>query len=967
MTRRMLLAGYFGFGNLGDEAILAGLAAGLEHRFPGVQLVVTSGDPDRTQREHSGIQATPWNDIERLIDAARRSSLIILGGGGLFHDYWPADTDKLLTIDQAGLSFYASIPVLAHLLGKPCAVLGVGVGPLESQAARDLAAASLSCASEIMVRDADSQKLLEELGLTAVKLGGDLALLIEPAPDAQVEAFLRQAGVPAGSELMALNLRYWDFGVDPAELPVVVARTLDEILEETGLHCVFIPFQRERVTPHEDDWTVLQSARRAMARKSQVTLFDQVPSPKIVRGIYRRCRFALGMRLHSAIFSTAAGVPTLALAYDPKVRSWMSSVGMEDAVLNPDDWTVSGITRAWRSAAGTPPDARSVQEIHERVIQALDRLPALASGTTAPLSLQDEFLRSFSIDKVRRLAELQSRLETTERHRAALEQHLSIAQQEGDRLRGEVASAQAQAHHASEQLEQLSQEHRALQEEMEQLSREHRALQEQMEQLSREHRALQEQMEQLSRKYRAKVEQLDDAWAELRSSRAWQLIQWLWTLRLRIAPPQSRRERLLLGALDRLRRERRPRAAPVPAGTPAELEVALLYPDWWETAADRDLHLLRLELFAERHLAHPDARAVVIFSAVPLLLSEGQRGMWLAQAFSSMDVPVIFAAWRWFPDPIRSDFDQDPRILQIPMDVLVTQGEALFLRSASKPLKGCVLFEFPHPSLFRIVSLAKAYGWSTLYDVIDDWEAFHQVGQAVWYDPVFESYLLRNVDHVIATNPFLAEKAKRLGACEAHLVRNAYPGPSFAPSSERVHLPKGHLTIGYFGHLTPSWFDWETVERLARKHPEWVFHIIGYGGGPSSHQPNLLMLGKVAHERLPEYAANWDVAMIPFRPGPLTLSVDPVKVYEYLALSLPVVTQGMPHLADLPGVWNADSPQHLERLLEEVPALPLDHHAIREFLENNTWQKRAELILWLAEQPSQDPFWPASQGASEDA
>jgi Glycosyl transferases group 1 len=102
--------------------------------------------------------------------------------------------------------------------------------------------------------------------------------------------------------------------------------------------------------------------------------------------------------------------------------------------------------------------------------------------------------------------------------------------------------------------------------------------------------------------------------------------------------------------------------------------------------------------------------------------------------------------------------------------------------------------------------------------------------------------------------------------------------------------------------------------------------------------------GRVRHEELSEHAARWDVAMIPFLPGPLADTVDPIKVYEYLALGLPVVATGLPHLASVPGVWLAERGS-LESALQRAAGQPLDLESVDGFLQGATWQRRVDDLL----------------------
>ena len=94
MTRakRLVVVGYFGFGNAGDEAILEAMLAALRQEIGEAFAVsVVSGDPPATQRRAAGlapggVTAISWRDPLAVAEAVRESDLVVVGGGGLFHD-----------------------------------------------------------------------------------------------------------------------------------------------------------------------------------------------------------------------------------------------------------------------------------------------------------------------------------------------------------------------------------------------------------------------------------------------------------------------------------------------------------------------------------------------------------------------------------------------------------------------------------------------------------------------------------------------------------------------------------------------------------------------------------------------------------------------------------------------------------------------------------------------------------------
>ncbi|HEY4562389.1 MAG TPA: polysaccharide pyruvyl transferase family protein, partial [Thermoanaerobaculia bacterium] len=134
---RILIGGYYGHGNAGDEAILAGMLDALRALRPGLEVTVASGDPARTTAEH-GVRAVAAGDLPALIAAVAASDLVVLGGGGLFQDYWPVPEETFLTERQGGLLAYLAYPALAALLGRPAMIYAAGVGPLATEEGRRL-------------------------------------------------------------------------------------------------------------------------------------------------------------------------------------------------------------------------------------------------------------------------------------------------------------------------------------------------------------------------------------------------------------------------------------------------------------------------------------------------------------------------------------------------------------------------------------------------------------------------------------------------------------------------------------------------------------------------------------------------------------------------------------------------------------------------------------------------------------
>jgi len=296
-----------------------------------------------------------------------------------------------------------------------------------------------------------------------------------------------------------------------------------------------------------------------------------------------------------------------------------------------------------------------------------------------------------------------------------------------------------------------------------------------------------------------------------------------------------------------------------------------------------------LQHFLNRLEERQNSEVVVFLASTTLDESEGQRSTNLALEFSERGVPCIFSYWRWKRDFWPPQDRLEDGILQIPVDVLASWPEMIFREiDVSRRI---LLVEFPHPSFFKLIAEAHASGWTIIYDVVDDWEEFFRVGQAIWYDSDFEKHLLHNADAVVTVNRFLAD---HLEQSPVSIIPNGLSSGVEVIDQERI-LERGEITVGYFGYLAGAWFDWELLAEAARLQPEWKFYLIGYGGSPEGIllPDNLQLLGKKARYELAAYAANWDVAIIPFKDERLAKGADPIKTYEYLAMGLPVVVTGV--------------------------------------------------------------------------
>ena len=329
MRRTVVLAGFYGFGNTGDEAILASILAGLRRRAPGTTFVVVSGDPEATKRQH-GVDAVGWMDLPALSSSVAGADVVLVGGGGLFQDYWGLDTKSLLTPRHEQIAFYAGPVVLAALARKPALLYGLGFGPLSSPEARRYARAVADAAVYVSVRDDASRELLRATGVpeARIEVTADPAFALEPAENTPGPADLcRAAGVEPRGPILGVALRPWSIGVDQAAWEIEIAAALQGFIEETGGTILFVPFEKSPWTGKDDDFEQASRLAAALPARGRAAVIGEPRPPREVASILSGCDLVLGMRLHSLIFAAMGGVPAVGLAYDPKVTALLSRLG----------------------------------------------------------------------------------------------------------------------------------------------------------------------------------------------------------------------------------------------------------------------------------------------------------------------------------------------------------------------------------------------------------------------------------------------------------------------------------------------------------------------------------------------------------------------------------------------------------------------------------------------------------------
>lgn len=362
-TSRILLSGYYGFGNFGDEAILRIIVDELRARRPADTLTVLSADPVRTASTF-GVAAVPRMSASAVGEAIRASDLVISGGGGLLQN----------ATSLRSLLYYTGVIRSAARAGRKTAIFAQGIGPLDF-IGKHIVKGTCGDVGLAIVRDAQSAALLQPLvPRVHVEIGADPVFLASAdAPQAARDALAREGITDASGDIVTVVVRKSPL---LPRIAVALAAGIDRIVQKTGAHAVFVPLQRP-----DDVEASIDVIRRC---KSAPTLIGGGYDLATMTALVRRSAAIVSMRLHALILAARLGVPLLAIPYDPKVSGLLDELTYPLPALDRGTPGPPLFDRLWDARASLAEHlTRAVEPLARRAATSFDRLAAFAGGATA--------------------------------------------------------------------------------------------------------------------------------------------------------------------------------------------------------------------------------------------------------------------------------------------------------------------------------------------------------------------------------------------------------------------------------------------------------------------------------------------------------------------------------------------------------------------------------------------------------
>ena len=343
--RGILLCGYYGEHNLGDDALLEVLNKQLPQ---GWQPWITAHDPSAVQTIVPNGTVVNRRSLKSVLYSLKHVQVVVLGGGSLLQD----------STSFRSLVYYMILIVVARIKRKPVLLWGQGLGPLKHPWSRYLVGRVLNRTRSITWRDSASMQLAKRIGIKTS---------MSEAPD---PVWTHQTNDYQGGGNIVLCWR-------PTRLLTASGWSLllgavDQLRESTGLSVTWFAFHANQ------DANLLQTLNEqglvpnGLEANSSTIIAKNIEH---AQNIFSDASLVIAMRLHALILSIVSQCPTVGLSYDPKVEAAARTAGVPwlDLTHLPN---LERVVLQWKECMSNSPATSRLQSIrqqayeHERALRS---------------------------------------------------------------------------------------------------------------------------------------------------------------------------------------------------------------------------------------------------------------------------------------------------------------------------------------------------------------------------------------------------------------------------------------------------------------------------------------------------------------------------------------------------------------------------------------------------------------------
>lgn len=284
MAKNVIISGYYGFNNFGDEAILSVIVNHLQSI--GVNTAVISNNPSETSKFYQVYSVKNFN-LFALMSGILNSDVLISGGGSLLQD----------VTSFKSLLYYCFVIAMAKFFRKKVIIFAQGIGPLNRDISFNIVMKLVKSADYVCVRDANSLNLVRGWGVKA-------DLVSDP-----VYSFEIGEGTSEG--IVGVQLR--DFATMNDALLMKLAQQI--VTEFSDRKIEIYAFQK---SVDLKLCKMFEKLLKQLNPSIQTEVFHSLTKNDFIYQI-SRCEYLIAMRYHALLIALKLGVKPLAVNYDAKV------------------------------------------------------------------------------------------------------------------------------------------------------------------------------------------------------------------------------------------------------------------------------------------------------------------------------------------------------------------------------------------------------------------------------------------------------------------------------------------------------------------------------------------------------------------------------------------------------------------------------------------------------------------------
>lgn len=322
LKNSILISGYYGFDNSGDDAILKAIVKDIRFKNSKIKINVLSNNPEKTRAMY-GVDAVDRFNFKEVFSAIRNTDLFISGGGSLLQD----------VTSTRSLIYYLAIMKITKLLGKPVMVYANGIGPIERKLNRFLTKHTLNNVDLITLRDDSSLEYVKQLGIKNKNtfVTADPVFTLEAASKERVDEIFALENIPIDKKIIGVSIRQWKRSKD---LVPIMVKAINYMVDRYNVNVLLIPMH------YPEDLDISNEIRDLVDKGCYVT--EDKYSVEEIMGIIREFEIIIAMRLHSLIYAANQEIPMVGLSYDPKVDGILKTLGMEN-ISNVESFTLEDL------------------------------------------------------------------------------------------------------------------------------------------------------------------------------------------------------------------------------------------------------------------------------------------------------------------------------------------------------------------------------------------------------------------------------------------------------------------------------------------------------------------------------------------------------------------------------------------------------------------------------------------------